>query len=56
MNFCESARISFTGSNVRIGNSYYQTEGLEALYDAVPCEMFTYLKEFGKAKKIKPVY
>lgn len=54
--FCESARLDFLGNYVKIGGSYYETEGLDALFDSYSSDMFSYLKEFGKAEKIEPVY
>ena len=52
----ESVRLDFRGDCVKIGSRYYKTTGLDSVYDSVKCEMFTYLKRFGTAKKIEPVY
>ena len=54
--FCESARLDFLGGCVRIDGVYYEVEGLDAIYDSHPCDLFSYLKDFGKAEKIEPVY
>ena len=54
--FCESARLDFLGGCVRIDGSYYEVEGLDAIYDSYSCDLFSYLKDFGNAEKIEPVY
>jgi hypothetical protein len=44
-NFVSSTYLEFMGTRVKIGDYYYELEGMDKLYDAIDCEVLKYLRD-----------
>ena len=55
-NFMSSAYLEFMGTRVKIGDYYYELEGMKKLYDAVDCEVLKYLRDYSETPILKPSY
>ena len=55
-NIAESTNLEFIGDSVKIGEKYYDLEGLHGLYSCDETETLAYLSDFSLAKTLEPVY